>query len=732
MKHFRLLYLALPILALTACQSDDERELIPDSQKGKEVNFTIGDPKSRTVYGDDWDDTTNGHQVLWGFYIDNSELAGTIDPQYIDLTERIKIFCKQSQPRGVAVYQVNYENQKNEGGITSGVTISRDLTQSPDHGVQWGDPATPHSFYAFYPSYRCGDTFIDDAGQTIKATITPGQSPVKYALKLAGSSDPITRDALMTGANNTNPSESNLQVFYGLPDMTAAVMAAKRTVEPTDYGKAVGLQFNILADVLDITVNGPLISNTLAGGNRPGTYIAVHSVRIIHKSGAPITGDFDINLESGAVTNVTGNPYIQLNTAYTDQDYNYTLYPVLYARSSATTPTANNVDRLRLRAFMIPGQVKNLDELSIEVSTNCGVYTKDLANSTVATGKIHRVRMPSINSRGAEFKFENWVDQLNPNIYVNELSIPGSWHSFTYAPVFPESDRMQSSDIETQFNAGVRAFEAWVTDLNNTAYIYPTSLGITLQSQLQQLGQWVAGKDEFVIFEIGRYGGTQQGFASGVQAALNANSAYIFQGPITPNTTLGQVKGKVIVKVNTNDATDANYWTGTDYKALFSRYIESTDKPSEAALKWGGPIAPDAASDMKIYSVETSVLKSHQDLVNTQAALKTYGESTYNFWKSGNHNYWYTCLAGGTMTYEDTFSILGGEGQVTGPDGAALIQGTYMLEQLSNPLRSASPYGIVYMNFVSDDSLSTHRYRTPDLIRQVINNNMAFTLNRAE
>ena len=53
-----------------------------------------------------------------------------------------------------------------------------------------------------------------------------------------------------------------------------------------------------------------------------------------------------------------------------------------------------------------------------------------------------------------EFDFAHWIGQLDPNIYISELSIPGTWHS-------SNSNNQGSASLADQYNAGIRAFEVY-------------------------------------------------------------------------------------------------------------------------------------------------------------------------------------------------------------------------------------------------------------------------------
>ena len=103
--------------------------------------------------------------------------------------------------------------------------------------------------------------------------------------------------------------------------MAAAIMVAKTKISDAQWGQMVPLNFQVLADVLDITINGPVTPNTLNGNEAQASrdYINIQTVTVepIDASGniddtKKISGTFDLDMENGTVTNIDGNSSVQL------------------------------------------------------------------------------------------------------------------------------------------------------------------------------------------------------------------------------------------------------------------------------------------------------------------------------------------------------------------------------------------------------------------------------------
>ena len=280
---------------------------------------------------------------------------------------------------------------------------------------------------------------------------------------------------------NYNPSGSiatgGAKTIYGMPDMNAAVMVAQKTMAAEDFGKDVPLQFKVLADVLDITLNGPVRPNTL-NTDSEAQFIQIQAVTIevvtpqennsTDKDGKPITdvskfetdnsvlisGSFDLNMADGTVSNISGNSTVQLQTSMSNADGGV-YYPTLFVRKDTQSSAYADLDHLRLRAFLIPGQItgSNLNKLRVHLQTNCGDFYQMLENDgKFVTGNIYPVKFGFFKVRGADFDLKAWIGQLNPNIFISELSIPGAWHA-------ANSSYQGNHSLQEMYDAGVRAFE---------------------------------------------------------------------------------------------------------------------------------------------------------------------------------------------------------------------------------------------------------------------------------
>lgn len=497
--------LALAPFVLTGCNDLIDPGQKPVGTSGDDVQFYVAkDREARTMYQDDWDATdANGKRtpnaIYWGNY------QGKKD-------EYINIYCPNTE-RGFAKYLITPNVQDNKDVAATVVRMS-------EIGVQWGPESEPHTFYAFYPADKASTLTKNGAQHIVRATVDYQQSPVGYKWKLNSAKETSAStlnliEGMDTYINTEYDATEGVidknaaKTIYGMPDMEAAVMVARHDVPTGEFGKPVPLQFNVLADVLDITLNGPTTPNTLGGnGNaeNPGlaaNFIQIQSVtleyvdrknsdpmgptddpkafKIDHTH--PIVGSFDLDMAKvvedypatgtenikDMISNVQGSASVILNTATNSGEKTY--YPTLFVRTFSDTGADGTrvnkdqkcLDHLRLRAFLIPGQVTadDLYKLRVHIQTNCGDYYKMLevknqdgtGQSGYVSSRIYPIKMGYFKSRSeSDFDLKQWIGQLDPNICITELSIPGAWHA-------SNPDFQEVTDYQKMYDAGIRAFE---------------------------------------------------------------------------------------------------------------------------------------------------------------------------------------------------------------------------------------------------------------------------------
>lgn len=705
MKKLKLAAMAAACVAvMSGCSEDRYEDPRPAAEEGDAVQFGLDlGAQSRTMYGPDEEGATV-QSIFWGNYV-----AGK--------TESIRVFCNESPAgRNVATYDVNLQNE------TSNIAASINCTSGQP--IQWGAQDAGYTFYAIYPADRAEEAIN---GTSLTVTVNNGQTPVNY-----GKGGTNVDNGLLT-APNTDHTASPVTI-YGNPDMSNALMYAK--TETARTSDPVGLKFNVLTDVLEVTINGPEQNNELVNG-APAEYIEIRSVDIQSKSGSALGGQFSVNMATGECSEPTYPVRsLHMNTAVVENNSVY--YPKLYWRG------ASDYDKLKVRFFLWPGA--KADDIRVVVGTNCGQFTLESlgANSEFVNGKIHKLSLPHFKTRGLTEDLSKWMELLDPNIYISEMSIPGAFHAAN--PMF-----QTKAEFNSMYEAGVRAFEVQVSVSNGVATVATGSDGTTrtLQDVIETIGKKMQGeegtkKTGFVYFCIGDPH-SSTAFPAAVAAAIEACKEYIYQGEIGPDTTLGDVVGKIVIKINTNNGRETGgvgpNETGwpANFPALFTRWRQiEIGEALTTSMQWGAPIAPATPSVMKwCYNEQAQVNNSATNGISDlgsaiqkiKDAVDAVSAASLEAYKNeGNdHNVFYLTTIGGF--YSETWvSDADATDALSIPFAQQL--NPYMLAKLVNPSREPSPTGIVLMNFCCGSTSDASAYSSAELIKAIVSNNNNFIMKR--
>lgn len=690
--------IAASLLMLGSC-SEKEIAEVP-VQTGDEIHFGPSTPDkvdTRTIYETPTQDTDGN----WYF------------PVHWEQNDEIAVYCPQaSQP---ASQLVNYKitpDSKNPA-TSSAVTKIGDGA-----GLQWGS-SDEHRFYGFYPASAVTGKETDGR---IEANIPVEQKVVRWESKTAD-------DGTIT--------------YNGVPNTDLAYMFAYTSVKKSELvnNPDIPLKFRPLVTILEIIVNGP------AENSSP---IQVSNINVTGVSGnVALAGNFEclISDQSGTCTPLEdGTVTNRISISCFDNDKNQFI-------------TLKHGDKINVKAFIIPNEVSiGTRQISITVSTvNGGAKTKTLQTDEIVAHKVNRVSLPALTSGGTNY----WLSNLDPNIYLSELSLPGSKLSFATSENGAATNAcFQTQTLETQFLDGVRAFVVQTnanTTYNRTGpwgnYTYNVTgatvneiyTGETLETILGQLNTLLTEAqgnnktNEFAFVQItynsassSNYkpaGEAFQYWIEGIeyklnQLILNGNPYNIYTDQITPDTKLGDVGGKIVLKVNYNDGqTGMGQYIDADatIPALFSTWTKGMD---DVALYWGSPNSNQTGRPEMhwYYSEATHIGNTNEaaDLATKKTQISTvFQESVDKYINGTGHNYWFMNDIGGCYS----------SGSPTIPTLTADLN-NYAVQLLQERTQNAS-LGIVLLNYADKQAGSGALYQSDWLIQTIIDNNFKFTLRKA-
>lgn len=759
MKSRYLLLAGIAVMACLAGCSDnslDNGMAKNPVQEGEEILFgsSLSDEvESRTVYGDR---DENGVAVHW---VDGDEIA---------------IFCKEtSQP---ANHLVNYKIKPNAGDPSKASEVMK--VDPNAAGLQWGKDEL-HHFYAFYPASAVHGAESDDQQGTITASIPVNQQPAGWR-----TGPIVSQDESVNGHTTT----------FALPNMDYAYMYASNAVDRNTVESGSGtiwLQFHNLVTVLDITIPAP----------KDGSDVIVTdvTVRAVDGSNTVLTGDFNCYIRgAGETTTPACEPVGDMG-----QVRNVVNIPCFDQKTGKFITLGDDEDFLNVKAYIIPDNVNDAIQprtLQISVSTlNGGEKKRTLHQASIVPHKVNRVLLPAVVPGGTNY----WMSDLDPNIYVSELSIPGSKFS-VLSSAYNASNIYQNATIEQQFQDGIRAFifqtsakgsntDVGLTPSKNTfsGDIKVVSEGadkevMSLEDAVKEIALYLdkceqAQKmNEFAFLMLtyatggssdngtGYWGGfgnpvwhwdreprnAEQTWINLLRDKVNELAAEpknrIYTGEITPNTTIEDLGGHIIIKVNYNSEKMLNYYTdpksfvynGPDVKTsapmMFTYWGFATgpvkgewtyqDENGGMPMDWGVPVwYANSTAQLKWYYQEVTSVGTDQEATKQQKedGIKHLFQESVDLYKNDNsHKTWFMNDLGGY--YSDNGNI---NGRGTGIEALAIDMNNLGVQELQKRTENAG-LGLIFMNFADKQTTSGAKYKSDYLIQTIIMNNRKFQLRK--
>lgn len=410
MKKFIYAIFAFAVLAFVGCTKEDIDDVTV--QPGEAISFGVMTEGTRTVYG-----SQNTTDHTW--------------PIYWTSTDQIRIFSAQAQSTQSTAAGVAYADYKVNGdGTASKATIA---AVNADAALKWNkDYGVQHTFYATYPG--ANDNITVDA----KGIAT----------------FPINRNQICDLESSTDGN------YVYKPRMENQYMVATAGENPKDLADGeVWLDFKPVMTTLDIIVNGQATNNY--SGN-----ITVTGVSIImeYNTTAANASTFAYDIEGGhivasasssATTNTVSNT-IFIGVENGDVDA-VELAPGKTLKLTAFVPPVQGVDytmKVRVHATGTTELIATLATATAEGGATIKGTTTKLTPSSKAQFTLPVIPNPLPVGN-------NWITPLADDIYVSQLSIPGTHDACTgdgtqYGTGIGQT---QDLDLADQWNMGIRCFD---------------------------------------------------------------------------------------------------------------------------------------------------------------------------------------------------------------------------------------------------------------------------------
>lgn len=406
---YRLLYLAMAVCATLATSCSDD-ELPGDNNGTNDANaiqfgVTSTVVEARTVYGDP------GTSVNW--------------PLYWKANDQIHIYCPDAEDDKFAAYIVSPEGEQTHKGKISPLDANVYL--------KWSGDSNPHDFYAAYPYGKA--TAVELAEDKSTAYIT-------FAI-----------NNNQTCTINTTPSDGN---FVAEPDMTNAYMVAHNLdVKPSV--DAVSLDFKPIMTTLVVKVTAPEWALNTTGH---ATITGISVITEVDSEDAN-KGQFVYDVvNKSIVSNPTGNKtshstFVGVKHGennFIDLGSNQTLTMTVFL---PPIPINNN-NPVQVKLHVAGSDfVAHLGEATPETKPTNHIY----ANVTIEPSQIRRVNLPTLPDPLPTTSA--WLTPLDDDIYVSQLSIPGTHDAATSSldASLLKVGKTQALTIKQQLEMGIRVFD---------------------------------------------------------------------------------------------------------------------------------------------------------------------------------------------------------------------------------------------------------------------------------
>lgn len=714
---------AAAAIALIGCKDDVvvEKTVTP-AQTGDEITFgsslTDIEEQTRTIYGDE---PVNGaYPVTW------------------EDGDQIAIYCPEASNGNMVYYKVtpDGDNASHSSAVTK--------VNPNQAGLQWGQKEE-HHFSAFYPA----DRIVGLQNGKITAEIPVEQTPLSWKSTSNG-----------TGTTYT-----------GVANTDYAFMWAYNTHNKSGGGD-VALNFKPWVTILDVEINGPETADAA---------IKMSSVQLVSTTGETLNGQFTMDFTAVENDRAAYPTYEQAGEPHATRSY---ITIQLFDREKNDYITLRHGDKIVVRFYLLPKDV-NYDtsarqDLQLRVTPyNSAVLVRTLNAAAgsdegiqeggILAHKVNKVILPPVNKLGPNY----WMSSLDPNIYVTELSLPGSKMSYQTAENVSGRNAVYYQDlsIADQVTNGIRAFQIQTASTNNVyryesgsasdQVLYMTVAGNKTDTRFKDIVSEIAtglkdaeaaGKNQEYAFilltaalgECDGYGGIRNhtdGDLAWMDAirnelaemAADEETYRLYTGEITPTTTIDDVKGHIIIKVNYNNDNMGNHLSENDQiPAMFAKWgvfddvstpFTETSAYAINSMRWGTSHNVNNGALQWFYHEATSVG------YNNNGGDETYDQKIGNIedmWNrsvgyynsNSDHSMWFLNDLGGCYVNGGYSS---GESQ-RGVDAWTQEVGPYATRLLQNRTEDAT-LGIVLINYANPEN-----DYSGNLIQTIINNNFSFQL----
>lgn len=778
------------ILLLASCVEDnfnDINNITPTPGQDIVFSANINTPKTRTVYGVEVN-------------TDNDKINDQVKVKWVhgDLVTVYGTDCATGRKQ--ADYAVQSFVKDANGNPTTevapstpntddGYSYADDLVKNGTYGVQWGESPTS-DFYAVYPAVEDGafEAIVDENNVVTGVTVASKINAQQYISFTSGTT-------AVTGIPYNSTGKA-----YGMND--ALMYAYTPNATPTDANgnpKKVDLNFRPFSTVLNFSIpSWGVTTDSGLVGNETGKSLVVNSITVTAPYG--IAGDFNLEIKDGTATagegsseTITVVPSEQLKWEYNKSlDFSLFTIPVAGKTIGGDGWTVsmelagigeNGANLIKTFTFASPvnsmsiaaGKIHDVKVKSGFIVDGVWEYKTENWLTTVPRNVyISDLSLPgawyatdsNYQSGSLQDQYDAGIRAFNIDCRLTlrpDVAIDGG---YTYKDVeahVTDNKYSDRNDVETygphtlvlacagKENAAKGGFLGLVTQN------YISSIDKTVKQALIELGDLASSNpNEFVevILTVSQKPKTQSSYTYGtvnpkmvltaIAQTLNDPDVidYLYGGidgeAITPNTTVNDVRGKLVVKVNVNTSGTNIISYGIKAPMLVSEgsmatsaledgeYIKGDiiegvfDIMNDPDMYWSNhyPSVNKNVAPMKYYYHQAQATTGDVTIDKRKAAIDAILSESYNIYNQNTHDAMFQLGIGGWTGRENN------EDQ----NNLSAQLNPYVLAEINKMLagtKKPAPVGAVLMNFATSTSNSTR-----ELIKAIIDLNGKYFLNR--
>lgn len=444
--------------------------------------------------------------------------------------DKVRVFCAKTPGLQQADYLVT---QKTEGDDKDTKHIGK--LKHEEGLLVWGETGD----YDFYAAYPADDSRVSVDPSTGVATFTVNWNQTCT----------ITGDA---DANGNYEAE---------PDMTNAYMVAHSKVAA--YTENVDLHFDPIMTTLKVVVKGKEDQNASS--------ITVTGISIVNSnvvSSDALEGQFQYDINQKKVVNNTESSSTKTETTFCG---------VSHEKTDGTTENFIELEAGQTATFTVflpPLDINAQKQIKIRVHAT-GATTQQVTfgsdTQSIPASYKTKITLPYFPT---ESNGNNWITPLDDNIYVSQLSIPGTHDAATstlsgYTGLV-NVGMAQTLTIPEQLDLGIRVFDLRPTVERSgniisgysfsfgTIYHGGVDTGVGMEDVMNYFDSYLTSNPgEFVIVIMrneskDKYPLSENGYSGNYKNLMSQflNASQVYQNrkiAFKPDLTVGEMRGKILI-----------------------------------------------------------------------------------------------------------------------------------------------------------------------------------------